>query len=239
LFTFQRDSLNKKDVGNDIMILEIGNTSSLFYSQYRKFGDSLMAEDQKRGFTGTDVAANKGKYFLNKWSLVLAKNYPLNKNTASEIAIQPYKYQEEIVSQNWKILNDTMTLYELKCQKAVGRFRGRNYEAWFSRDIPVNNGPWKFFGLPGLIVKVNDDKMEFNFELNGVEVLKNKHAMLFPEKKYITSTRLGLWKIKKDMADDPIGFLENSSGLGLKVTSPMSPQERDSRKKPYNPIELE
>ncbi|MEJ5993687.1 GLPGLI family protein [Pedobacter sp. Du54] len=45
---------------------------------------------------------------------------------------------------------------DLICKKAVGEFRGRTYEVWFSEEIPVSFGPWKLWGLPGLIVEVRD-----------------------------------------------------------------------------------
>ncbi len=45
---------------------------------------------------------------------------------------------------------------DLTCKRAVGEFRGRTYEVWFSEEIPVNSGPWKLWGLPGLILEVQD-----------------------------------------------------------------------------------
>lgn len=58
-------------------------------------------------------------------------------------------------------------------------FRGRSYVAWFTMDIPIENGPWKFAGLPGLILKVYDDKKLYDFEC--VKIEKNKIS--FPIKK--------------------------------------------------------
>lgn len=56
------------------------------------------------------------------------------------------------------------------CTKAITTFRGREYVAWFTDDIPIQNGPWKFCGLPGLIVKVNDTQNNYTYELEGVDL---------------------------------------------------------------------
>ncbi|MCG2610918.1 GLPGLI family protein [Flavobacterium sp. SM15] len=55
---------------------------------------------------------------------------------------------------SWKIEEDTLTVLKHKCRKATTRFRGREYIAYFAEDIPVAEGPGKFNGLPGLILKV-------------------------------------------------------------------------------------
>ena len=88
------------------------------------------------------------------------------------------KYSEYIPVQNWVIQNDTLTVNGYLCQKATCEFRGRNYIAWFSMDIPISNGPWKFGGLPGLILKVYDHEQLYTFECVEVEHFK------FPIKRY-------------------------------------------------------
>ncbi len=70
---------------------------------------------------------------------------------------------------NWQIHPDTMTHLGYRCQKATCTWRGRDYEAWFTPEIPVNDGSMKFFGLPGLIVKVADTENTYIFNLKGIE----------------------------------------------------------------------
>ena len=57
---------------------------------------------------------------------------------------------------NWKILPETKKIGEYETQKATASFGGRERIAWFSKDIPFQDGPYKFHGLPGLIVKAED-----------------------------------------------------------------------------------
>ena len=55
---------------------------------------------------------------------------------------------------NWSITNNTKKILTYNCQEAIGLFRGREYRAYFLRDIPISSGPFKFDGLPGLILEV-------------------------------------------------------------------------------------
>ena len=70
---------------------------------------------------------------------------------------------------DWKILQDKMIIAGFNCIKAVGDFRGRHYTAWFTTDIPIVEGPWKFKGLPGLILKIVDDRNQVKIYAVKVE----------------------------------------------------------------------
>ena len=54
------------------------------------------------------------------------------------------------------------------CQKAECDFRGRRWEAWFTPEIPVSEGPWKLKGLPGLILYARDTTGQYSFEAVSV-----------------------------------------------------------------------
>ena len=66
--------------------------------------------------------------------------------------------KENIPIINWNIKEEFKELNTIKCQKAIGYFRGRLYTVWFANDIPVPYGPWKLQGLPGLILEAEDNK---------------------------------------------------------------------------------
>lgn len=62
--------------------------------------------------------------------------------------------KESFPLQKWKIVNEFKEIAGKECQKATTRFRGRDYVAWFMPEVPSIDGPWKFAGLPGLIVEI-------------------------------------------------------------------------------------
>lgn len=78
--------------------------------------------------------------------------------------------REKIYEIPWQVGDETKTIGTFLCRKARGYFRGRRYTAWFSVEIPVKNGPWKFNGLPGLILEIYDDKGEVYFGARSVKI---------------------------------------------------------------------
>jgi|SRR5690554_903167 len=67
-----------------------------------------------------------------------------------------YVIKESLYPFNWEITNETKEIADYTCTKATTKFRGRNYEVWFTEQIPTNAGPWKIHGLPGLILELYD-----------------------------------------------------------------------------------
>jgi GLPGLI family protein len=65
--------------------------------------------------------------------------------------------KEDEFNWNWKLHAETKKIGNFASQKATIKFRGRNYTAWFTNEIPVRYGPWKFQGLSGFILEVYDD----------------------------------------------------------------------------------
>jgi GLPGLI family protein len=88
---------------------------------------------------------------------------------------------------DWRIVSGEKHIGNFNCKRAVTTFRGRNYEAWFTPEIPLKNGPWKFYGLPGLILEVYDKGKEVWFSAESVIIpYDTRKDLLLPEKgKYI------------------------------------------------------
>ena len=82
------------------------------------------------------------------------------KKNSSEI--KRFILVEKRPSINWKITKESQKILGYTCYKATTKFRGRDYIAWFSPDIPYNLGPWKLGGLPGLILKVENDLFDYD-----------------------------------------------------------------------------
>jgi GLPGLI family protein len=138
-----------------------------------------------------------------------------------------YSYHEDIPSFSWKIWNENTIISGYTCIKATATFRGREYIAWFTPEIPINNGPWKLGGLPGLILRAQDTKGYFVFECVGIEQCKLPIPLY--DWTYIQTTREKANKIIENMHTNPYQTLE-SFGMKLFDATSMPPI-------PHNPIE--
>lgn len=74
---------------------------------------------------------------------------------------ESYLYEDTWLKINWEIKEDIIKIGNFNCKKAIGDFRGRTYIAWFTEEIPLPYGPWKLYGLPGLILQAEDTEKMF------------------------------------------------------------------------------
>jgi GLPGLI family protein len=81
--------------------------------------------------------------------------------------------KEDSLNLNWRLKDEIKKIGNFNCQKATTEFRGREYIAWFTKDVLVPFGPWKFQGLPGLIIEIYDTNRVFHIIAKKVKIEKN------------------------------------------------------------------
>jgi GLPGLI family protein len=229
--TYLKDSLKADEKSVDLQVLLIGTNISKYYSQYALDYNYFVVDYLKKGHDRYPGIKEKGA-----WRYELFKNYPREKETVTDIASMlrgNFIYEEELPFFDWKITGEKQTILSYKCQKATVSFRGRDYVAWFATDIPIPNGPWKFGGLPGLILNLHDIKNNFIFECNGLEQLKQKEPIQFYQVDYTKITRKDLAKTYQRFHNDMVEYMKI---LGTKVHVKNG---SNTLKLSYNPIELE
>lgn len=127
-----------------------------------------------KGFGGsTDYSKFPDEYIKvdhSKNTIEMIKDISLKKN---------FLVTDEL-NYKWNITNETKKINDFTCYKATTSFRGNTFEAWFTPDISINAGPWKWYGLPGLIVEATDTDKSVVFKLEKVEKLTEE--IPFPSK---------------------------------------------------------
>lgn len=86
------------------------------------------------------------------------------------IFMDPYYVKDSYNIFQWKLENEFKVILGYKCQKATLNYRGRNYESYFTTEIHFNTGPWKFAGLPGLMLEIKSTDGAFEIEANKVQI---------------------------------------------------------------------
>ncbi|MDR1552254.1 MAG: GLPGLI family protein [Prevotellaceae bacterium] len=185
---FTWDTCNPKYLGSvDHMRLLIGKNVSKFYSY-----DTFLSDSISNAYLSGKMSQNEyyklRTVYRRGETFKIYTNYPKGRLTFTDLLVMTYfLYEEGIPKQEWKISGDTSTISGYKCQKATCVYRGRQYVAWFTDAIQINNGPFKFWGLPGLIVEVRDSKYHHLFRLAGIE--KTNEPIIFDKKDYINTNR--------------------------------------------------
>jgi GLPGLI family protein len=242
--TIKPDSLHREEVKNELAYLDIDAEKSFFYSEKLMIRDSVM---QKARQTRTfNLDPGMMELLRSYIDFTVEKDFKTGiKTYKSRIARDQYSYEEERPME-WKILAETATIGEYKTQKAETKFAGRTWFAWFTSEIPFQDGPYKFSGLPGLIVKVEDSKGDYSFDLK--ESKKIPELASFAQRgTTIKVKRDAFQKQLEKYRKDPMSFMNQAGpGGGRRATVNIDPDMRkrmeertkQEQKKANNPIEL-
>lgn len=155
------------------MTLRVGKTSAMFYPPKRMWADSLLQTDfelhEKLYREMNPPGQSEYKPLGGLEREYLFRNINDGETMVYRvIAGEHYWYTEPTEMPAWQIQSETKELLGYNCQLASCDFRGRQWYAWFSTDIPINEGPWKLFGLPGLVLEAWDSKKHYVYKAVGL-----------------------------------------------------------------------
>lgn len=156
---FKPNKNDKSYVEEDVFLLSIRGNNSIYYSPKYQYMMSNQADAAKKNI---DISRISSNYIITKEA---------DKVTHHQAMLSSFMNYEDTELPKWKILKERKEIDSMKCQKAITHFRGRDYTAWFSEEIFIPEGPYKFKGLPGLIVELSSEDGDYHYSL--VELKKN------------------------------------------------------------------
>ena len=148
---------------SDCMLL-IGEDQSKFYDYSAFRLDSVSAIP---GVADDTVKKIKEEFINNETYFGQEVNTSLKDDKVTvycDMAPERYKYEQKLPLMTWEETDETTDICGYPCKKAVGEYGGRKWQAWYAEEIPVPFGPWKMFGLPGLVLKAADESGNHCFE---------------------------------------------------------------------------
>ena len=161
------DSLNPENIESEIMALDVTVKFSKFYSYDNFKFDSISKSNVDKGISDSNLKIKKSKNLS-----IVIKEYPeFSVLMISRIGQIKYNVKDGRILK-WKISPENDVFGNFKIQKAESEFAGREWTAWFTTEIPIQEGPYKFRGLPGLILKIYDSTNSHIFTLAGIQKLK-------------------------------------------------------------------
>lgn len=202
----RRDSINNKKMDipmEKIKSINVMKDESLLQSRLEMRQEPTFISDESKG--------ESAKLYKNRETNEVIT---MDKGPSEGLSnpVQTYLQVKEPITQDWTITEDTLTVLNYPCQKATTKFRGRNYSAWFTLDIPIGDGPWKLCGLPGMILKAEDANGIFHFQAIGIEQTPNETVNKPTDRKIVPSTLKKLKEYRKNRFKNlRYGFFDGST----------------------------
>jgi GLPGLI family protein len=154
--------------------------------------DTKYNKEEKANYNENDNSVTKIIYKSNSNIFylvtdILKDSLEYNSNSSgTKFIVQEKKYPFK-----WTFNKETKKIGNFNCSKATTYFRGRNYIAWYTAEIPLNSGPWKFSSLPGLIIEVHDLENIFSWKMKTIIYpYKENTPKLIPNKEIYTKIKL-------------------------------------------------
>lgn len=233
-YTVKDPILKETRTYNDI--LQIGKNKSKYFN-YKSFRiDSIVYKKDINKITKIEYATiykNNFQYEGSPFTIIKDKTSNII-TYYDKIFTDYYIITDSFNIIKWKLINETKFICGYKCQMAEADFRGRKWIAFYTPNIPINDGPWKFSGLPGLILRIEDANKEHIF--NAITIRKSNSDIYIKNGSYSKASR--------NQFNEQLNRYKLNPGKIL-YGSQLSPKDHlgnektiQGRKLFYNPIEL-
>lgn len=226
--------LNQREI--TYHMLALGDNECSYYLKYGTYQKDSVSNARHGSFQSwNELNATSKKYDSSiNTGLVLKDRTKQSLIFHGIIFGQSYRYEEDIPAIDWKLEEGTTEVLGYECHKATARWRGREWTAWYS-DIPFSDGPWKFTGLPGLILSIEDSTGEHKFKAVGFK----KDDFPFGTIKKSNPIRTNRKKYEDLLKDHKLNAAKTIADSGLIHMTPDEKSRLRNRRLFYNPIELE
>ncbi len=226
---------------NTPFILLANRNQSKFYCPSTEFKDSLESTPSGRAkakqmfdaavaayVQGRDRSAMDGVAYHSR--LYVLKDFAKSISTTyDEAGMGECGYYDEPFSEiDWVIVEDsTKTILDYQCIMATTDYHGRKWTVWFSPEIPMQDGPWKFCGLPGLIMDASEPSGQHSFTVTGIEISAQPIFPVF-NTEYEKMGRKDMLRAARHYRENSHAMFKAATGyeLGGGVDAPVTEESR-------------
>lgn len=200
-------------------ILLANSSQSKFYSPRTEQIDSLCSTpDGEAKFKEMQRAAALAGNFddipRRDGSMYVVKSTVANVMKVCDTAgMEQYVVEEPIENIDWTIVEDSVKkVLGYDCIMATADYHGRKWTAWFTPEIPLQAGPWKLAGLPGLILEADADNGVYSFVATGIQNTTRQISQVYLADRYEKVSRKDLLKAQRSFLDNPLGQINAKYG---------------------------
>lgn len=228
-------------IEKDIPFLLLANRNqSKFYCPHTEYRDSLKSTPsgrakekqmfdaaakayvQRRDISAMDaVAYHTRMYVLKDYAKSISTTY-------DQAGMGEYGYYDEPFSEiQWNIIEDsTKTILDYQCIMATTDYHGRKWTVWFTPEIPMQDGPWKFCGLPGLVMEASEPSDQHRFTVTGIETSTQPIFPIF-NTEYQKMDRIDMLRALRHYRENSNAMFKAATGTELGgVDAPVTEETR-------------
>ena len=226
---------------NTPFILLANQEQSKFYCPSTEYKDSLESTPSGRAKAKQMFDAAAAAYVQNRdrsamdgvvyhSRLYVTKDFAKSVSTTYDQAgMGECGYYDEPFSEiDWVIVEDsTKTILDYQCIMATTDFHGRKWTVWFTPEIPMQDGPWKFCGLPGLIMEASEPSGQHCFTVTGIETSSQPIFPVF-NTEYEKMDRKDMLRASRHYRENGNAMFKAATGyeLGGGVDAPVTEESR-------------
>lgn len=236
-----------------LTVVQIGDPHIKYYSMIRQFTDDIQMDvmQQAKGLSAVPGVGVQHKYTEEERRIqslagidrINSEIWMDHSNRKLMERMHDYdrdnlsvEYEEDIPKFDWALLDQTDTICGYPCHMAKTTFRGRDWIVWYTQEVPFAAGPWKFNGLPGLILKVQDRDMDYIWECQSL-LQKNDPIVYYQVESKLLS-RKDWRRYLRLIHESPLAMLGRNGKCEIYIKNRLV-TEVDDWSIPYNPIELD
>ena len=230
------DIITERDIP---FILLANQKESKFYCPDTEYKDSLKSTPQGQQLSRQMLTEalnhymnTKDESFMSsvvlKTQLYVFKSFVENQYKVYDKAgmTDRYYYTEPLDMIDWNISDSTKNILGYECIMAEADYHGRHWTVWFSPEIPIQEGPWKLQGLPGLILEAYEPSGQHTFIVTGIENSNQEMLPVYNSKQYDKSNRIDMLKMERNFRDNQNSMLKAQIDLDLGADSPITEESK-------------
>ncbi|GAA4784468.1 hypothetical protein GCM10023231_10230 [Olivibacter ginsenosidimutans] len=231
-FIYVNDTTQRSKYHEEEMILYIAKDASLYESNAGKqVNEQLLKQAKDPAFDGNITIVGRGStnesYFVRPAEKIF--------KVVHKLGGRQYLLDENYPEINWKIGQETKTIGGYTCQRADMHFRGRDYTAWFTPDLPFSYGPWKLSGLPGLILEASDSRNEVVFHYVGFDKVSGGELVFGLPSDLIVTEKSAFLNLQEAFKKNPQAVLKAGTE-GKTASTPLVKGKRDDMSTQINQV---
>lgn len=227
-------------VETDIPFILLANpVESKFFNRKTEYKDSLQSTPSGKAIAKQIFDEAFKKYWdtkdLSMMDAVVYKTqlYVFKSKIKNEYCVYDYVgmtgnyyYTETLDDIAWEISDSTTTLLGYECVMASAPYHGRQWTVWFAPEIPVQDGPWKLHGLPGLILEAYESSGQHHFLADGLEESDELMAPIYDRKRYDRTSRIEMLKMERNSRENGNAMINAQIGLNLGPDAPVTDETK-------------